>query len=121
MRRQTGMLGEKIACDFLGKNGYEIIANNYRCPDGEMDIIARERDTLVFIEVRTKRSRVFGSPEESITPLKKEKLRAVAEHYLQSLNSLPVSWRIDLVAVEMDWKNKVTRIEIIENAIEDAD
>ena len=115
------MLGEKIARDFLGKNGYEIIDTNYRCPDGEIDIIAKQKDTLVFIEVRTKKGRSYGSPEESITPLKKEKLRAVAGHYSQHRSELPAEWRIDVVAIEMDRNNKVTRIEIIENAVEDVD
>ena len=120
-RRETGMLGEKIARDFLGKNGYEIVISNFRCPDGEMDIIARQRDTLVFIEVRTKTYRGFGSPEESITASKKEKLRTVAEYYLQQLGSLPESWRIDMVAIDMDRRGEVKRIEIIENAVEGAD
>jgi putative endonuclease len=121
MRRQTGMLGEKLACDFLGNNGYEIVTTNYRCPDGEMDIIARQQEALVFIEVRTKKSGAFGSPEESITNSKKEKLRNIAVRYLQELDTLPAVWRIDVVAVEMDRRGKATRIEIIENAVEDAD
>jgi len=120
-RRETGMLGEKIARDFLAKNGYEIIDTNYRCPDGEIDIIAKQKDTLVFIEVRTKKGGSYGSPEESITNLKKEKLRAVAGHYGQHRSELPEDWRIDVVAIEMDRNNKVTRIEIIENAVEDVD
>jgi putative endonuclease len=121
MRRQTGMLGEKMACAFLGKNGYEIVTTNYRCSEGEMDIIAKQQGALVFIEVRTKKSGTFGSPEESITIRKKEKLRNVAGHYLQELGSLPAAWRIDIVAIEMDGRSKVKRIEIIENAVEDAD
>jgi putative endonuclease len=120
-RRETGMLGEKIARDFLGKNGYEIVETNFRCPDGEIDIIAKQKNALVFIEVRTKRGWGFGSPEESITPRKKEKLRTVAQYYIQQLSSPPVSWHIDVVAIEMGRNNKVTRIEIIENAVEDAD
>ncbi|HUT67798.1 MAG TPA: YraN family protein [Dehalococcoidales bacterium] len=118
-RRETGMLGENIACDFLGKNGYHIIEKNYRCPGGEIDIIARQEDTLVFVEVRTKTSRRFGTPEESITPTKMERLRTVAAHYGQNRNNLPASWRIDVVAIQMDSRGKVSRIEIIENAVEE--
>ena len=118
-RRETGMLGEKLACDFLGKNGYNILETNYRCPGGEIDIIARQEDTLVFIEVRTKKSRQFGTPEESITPTKMERLRTVAAHYGQNRSNLPASWRIDVVAIQMDSKGKVSRIEIIENAVEE--
>lgn len=118
-RRETGMLGEKLACDFLGKNGYNILETNYRCPGGEIDIIARQEDTLVFIEVRTKKSRQFGTPEESITPTKMERLRTVAAHYGQNRGNLPASWRIDVVAIQMDSQGKISRIEIIENAVEE--
>lgn len=118
-RRETGMLGEKLACDFLGKNGYHILETNYRCPGGEIDIIAQQEDTLVFVEVRTKKSRQFGTPEESITPTKMERLRTVAAHYGQNRSNLPASWRIDVVAIQMDSKGRVSRIEIIENAVEE--
>ena len=71
-RRDTGILGEKLAQDFLKKRGYRIIDTNYRCAEGEIDIIAKHRDYLVFVEVRTKKSLEFGSPEESITRTKME-------------------------------------------------
>ena len=113
------MLGEKIACDFLGKNGYQVVEKNYRCRDGEVDIIAKQQETLVFIEVRTKKSFLFGSPEESITQKKKERMIAVAEHYKQNHENLPPDWRIDVVAIQMNSSGKVNRIEIIENAVDD--
>jgi len=118
-RRDTGILGEKLAKDFLKKRGYRIYETNYRCPEGEIDIIAKHKDSLVFIEVRTKRSLQFGSPEESITPTKMERLRTVTAHYQQTHNNLPSSWRIDVVAVEIDQKGKPLRIELIENAVAD--
>jgi putative endonuclease len=117
-RRQTGNLGEKLACNFLANNGYRIIETNYRCRDGEVDIVTQQRDVLVFVEVRTKKNLRFGTPEESITERKKEKLRAVAEHYTQNHENLPPAWRIDMVAIQMNYNGKVLRIEIIENAIE---
>lgn len=117
-RRDVGILGEKLAKDFLKKRGYHILESNYRCPEGEIDIIARHKDSLVFIEVRTKRSLQFGSPEESITPSKMEKLRVVAAHYRQTHNNLPPLWRIDVVAVEIG--PKPLRIELIENAVGEA-
>jgi len=116
-RSETGALGERIACDFLGENGYQILEKNYRCPNGEIDIVARQADTLVFVEVRTKKSRRFGSPEESITPAKMEKLRTLAQYYRQEHENLPLNWRIDVVAIEMEKSCRVTRIEIIENAV----
>jgi len=77
-RRDTGILGEKLAKDFLKKRGYHILETNYRCPEGEIDIVARHKDCLVFVEVRTKKSLEFGSPEESITPAKQTRMRATA-------------------------------------------
>ena len=116
-RRDTGILGEKLAQDFLKKRGYHIWETNYRCPEGEVDIVAKHKDYLVFIEVRTKKSLEFGSPEESITPAKMEKLRAVAAYYQQNHENLPLLWRIDVVAVELNQRGKLSRIELIENAV----
>jgi len=116
-RRDTGALGEKLARDFLKKQGYRILETNYRCPQGEIDIVVRHKDSLVFTEVRTKRSLDFGSPEESITPAKKERMRAAAVHYRQTHDDLPPSWRIDAVVVELTKQGTLSRIELIENAV----
>ena len=119
-RKDTGILGEKLAKDFLKKRGYRIWETNYRCPEGEIDIIAKHRDYLVFIEVRTKKSLEFGSPEESITRAKKERMKATASHYRQTHNNLPLLWRIDVVVVELNRNGKLSRIELIENAVSEA-
>lgn len=119
-RQSTGILGEKLAADFLVKRGYQILETNFRCPEGETDIVARDGDCLVFIEVRTKSGRQFGTPEESITAVKKRRLRAVASRYLEGLPSYPQLWRIDVVAIELDRSGKPRRIELIKNAVEEA-
>jgi len=119
-RRDTGILGEKLARDFLKKRGYHIQETNYRCPEGEIDIVVRHKDSLAFIEVRTKRSLEFGSPEESITPAKMERLRAAAYYYQQTHTNLPPSWHIDVLAIELNQKGKLSRIELIENAISES-
>ncbi len=119
-RRDVGILGEKLAQGFLKKQGYRIWETNYRCPEGEIDIIAKERDCLVFIEVRTKSSTEFGTPEESITPTKRRRLAAVTARYRQTHSNLPPSWRIDVVAVELNDKGKPSRIELIKNAVGEA-
>ena len=116
-RKEIGALGEKLAGDFLKKRGYHIIENNYRCPRGEIDIIARHKDCLVFIEVRTKTNLSFGTPEESVSNAKKAKMRLTAAFYLHSQEKLPKSWRIDFVAVEINNNGKARRIEIFENAV----
>jgi putative endonuclease len=116
-RKATGALGEKYARDFLKKKGYRLLESNYRCPRGEIDIVARHKDSLVFIEVRTKKSLAFGSPEESISFTKRNHMRATAFQYLQSHENLPEQWSIGLVSVEMDQTGKVSRIELLENAV----
>jgi putative endonuclease len=118
-RRETGAAGEKLACDFLCNNGYTILETNYRCRSGEIDIVAKHREVLVFVEVRTKKSFKYGTPEESITLTKRQHLRDVAVHYEQHHVNLPTEWRIDVVAIQMHGNGKVCRVEIIENAIED--
>ena len=118
-RKATGILGEKLAQRFLTERGYHIVETNYRCRYGEIDIIATKNDYLVFIEVRAKKSRLFGTPEESITETKKEHLRAVANQYREVHADLPALWRIDLLAIELANTGKPQRIELIENAIED--
>ncbi len=120
-RRETGLRGEQLACDFLNKKGYKLVERNFRCPSGEVDIIAQQGNTLVFVEVRTKKGHNFGSPEESITPTKMEHLRNTAAYYRQNHDSFPESWRIDVIAIEMNSRGQVERIEQIENAVGDAD
>jgi putative endonuclease len=117
-RRETGAIGEKLACDFLYRNGYDIVETNYRCREGEIDIIARQGGTLVFVEVRTKTGKWFGRPEESITPTKMARLRTAAARYAESHCDLPESRRIDVIAIEMNAKGRVERIELIENAVD---
>lgn len=118
-KRETGILGEKIACDFLCNNGYKILETNYRCRDGEIDIVAEHRDILVFVEVRTKKNLKYGTPEESITLSKMQHLKAVAIHYERHHPNLPPEWRIDIVAIRLHRDGRVCRVELIENAIED--
>jgi putative endonuclease len=117
-RQEVGKLGEKAARKFLKKRGYRIRETNFRCHHGEIDIIAQKKDYLVFVEVRTKSNLDFGTPEESITQAKKERLIASALTYTTTHQNLPSLWRIDVVAIELDDKGKAKRIEHIENAIE---
>jgi putative endonuclease len=117
-RQEVGKLGEKAAQRFLKKRDYRIRETGFRCRHGEIDIIAQKKDYLVFVEVRTKSNLDFGTPEESITQAKKERLIASALTYTATHENLPPLWRIDVVAIELDDKGKTKRIELIENAIE---
>ncbi len=116
-RKKLGALGERIAKEHIEKLGYRIIETNFRCHEGEIDIIAQEGEQLVFVEVRTRRGLDFGTPEESITVSKKQKLIEVAYAYLQSHEESPSSWRIDVVAVELGTGGTVSRVELIQNAV----
>ncbi len=113
-RHRLGGRGEELAAAFLQRRGYRLLARNYRTPWGEADLIARHRGVLVFIEVKARQSRRFGLPQEAVHPAKQEKLRRVAEHYLQAqgLSDLPV--RFDVVAIRFTDRGPV--IELIENA-----
>lgn len=117
-RRSIGDLGERIVAEHLGKLKYDIRETNFRCPQGEIDIVAQDDDYLVFIEVRTKTDSSFGTPEESITSAKKARLVSTALAYLQSNDFMAMPWRIDVVAVELGRGGGVTRIEHIQSAVE---
>jgi len=117
IRKRTGAFGEAVARKYLVQHGYRILETNYSCSIGEIDIVARDDDFLVFIEVRTKRSRQFGTPEESITATKRARLVNLAQAYLQQHEDVPEFWRIDVVAIEVGQGGKVSRIELIKNAV----
>ncbi len=116
-RRELGSLGERWAAEYLAGHGYRILETNYRCRKGEVDIVARDGDCLVFVEVRTRSGPGFGTPEESVTAAKQHRLVSVALSYLQSHRGLPPDWRIDVVAVEADRAGQVVRTTLIRNAV----
>lgn len=119
VQKELGAWGERLAADYIRRQGYLIRETNFRCPLGEIDIVAEKDEYLVFVEVRTKRGRDFGSPEESVTNSKAEKLIDLAHTYLQTHDDLPPFWRIDVVAVELTRSGKISRLELIENAVSD--
>ena len=116
-RREVGDIGERLAAAFLERHGYAILQRNFRCREGEIDIVARQGESLVFVEVRAKRGSGFGTPEESITDLKKERLVSVADAYLQQCDDPPSTWRIDVVAIDLTRDNDIRRLEHIESAV----
>jgi len=117
-RKKLGQRGEELAAAHLEELGCVVRERNWRCPAGEMDIVAEDGGCLVFVEVRTRRGREYGSPEESVTPAKQAKLVEVAQTYLQE-HSWDGDWRIDVVAVEMTSRGKLLRVELIKNAVTD--
>lgn len=117
-RKALGDWGEKTAAGYLEKHGYLILDTNYRCTWGEVDLVAQKGDCLVFVEVRTRKGNTFGTPAESVTSQKQERLVATAETYLQALESPPSEWRIDLITIAISGKGKTPRLEHLTNAIE---
>jgi putative endonuclease len=117
-KRQLGQRGEEIAAGYLREQGYTILARNWRCPAGEVDIVAREGETLAFVEVRTRRrGGRLGTPEESVTPRKQARMVEVAQTYLQEAGLGDVAWRLDVVAIEVGKRGEVTRLDLIRYAV----
>ncbi len=110
-----GHLGEILAVERLRKEGYVILERNYRCPAGEIDLIAREEDVLVFVEVRTRSSDAFGSPLESVDFFKQRKLREVARVYLRERRPLYQDVRFDVVGVVLR-EGEEAQVEIVPHA-----
>jgi len=108
---RRGEAAEGLAVDYLRGQGLSITARNYRCRFGEIDIVARDGATLVFIEVRHRRSEAFGGAASSITPAKRARLVIAARHYLSRLDETPPC-RFDAVLI----RGEPARIEWIRNA-----
>jgi putative endonuclease len=113
-RRQLGDRGEDLAAAALKKQGYKILERNYRAPLGEIDLIAKHKGVLVFIEVKTRKSERYGTPAEAVHPAKQAKLRRLADYYLkqQRLGDVPV--RFDVVAITL--QGEELDLNIIQNA-----
>ena len=111
-----GKKSESIAVKFLKKQGYKILEQNYRNKLGEIDIIAKDKKTLVFVEVKARRAHHFGNPKWAITPRKIRKISMVALYYLKSTQQSGVKARFDVVAITLSTDNP--DIEIIKNAFE---
>jgi putative endonuclease len=114
LRQIFGKRGEALAVRHLRKQGYEIICVNYKSPVGEIDIIAKDKDTIVFVEVKSRRSLSFGSAKEAVTPDKQKKISKNALYYLKSTSQMNARARFDVVAVHSS--NNRCEVEIIKNA-----
>ncbi len=116
-RRNLGALGEKLAAKHLREKGYTIIEQNYRCRLGEIDIIAQDGTTLVFVEVKTRTSTTFGTPAMAVTPKKQQQISRAAQQYLASHDLFDSAARFDVVAVFLP-PNGASEIEIVPNAFD---
>ncbi len=113
-----GKQGEGIAVKFLRRKGYKIIEKNYRCALGEMDIIAEDSGVLSFIEVKTRISTEFGSPQAAVGVSKQKKIIKTAQNYLTHKGLHGIDCRFDVVAVRFSAKQHLENIELIKNAFQ---
>ena len=97
--RESGSRGEDLAVVFLQKKGYRILERNFRFERGEIDIVAEDKDTLVFVEVKARRSADYGEPEDAVTPSKCNQIRAVADGYLFKHEIDQKPCRFDVIAI----------------------
>jgi len=115
-RIALGRLGEELAKQRLKKLGYRIIETNYRCPLGEIDVVAKDGDVLVFVEIKTRRDRSLGEAKEAVHKRKQGQLSRVALAYLKSNHLLGSKARFDVVAIGVSRGKE--EIEIVKNAFE---
>jgi len=115
-KKELGQKGEELALRFLKKNGYRLIERNYTCKMGEVDIVAREKDILAFIEVKTRKTTTFGPPQMAVDQRKQEQLSRVALHYLKEKRLERIKARFDVVAILLSPKGP--EIELIRNAFD---
>lgn len=113
---QLGQAGEAYARTFLENRGYQILAANYRCQFGEIDLIAEESHDLVFIEIKSRTGSAYGSGLESITPRKKQHILRVAWHYIVQHHKSNWSMRFDVMEVFFDYDGSPVKAELIQNA-----
>ncbi len=115
-RQKFGEQGESLAVWFLKKKGYKILEQNYRTKLGEIDIIAREKKTIVFVEVKSRKSIRYGNPKWAVTAKKQRTISMVALSYLKATNQSDSRARFDVVAITTNLDEP--QIEIVKNACE---
>ena len=108
---RIGAWGEEVASQYLEAKGYQILARNWRTQEGEVDLVAQEGETVVFVEVKTRTSKDFGWPEDSVTTTKQRRLQRSAMAYLMDQDLIDVPWRIDVIAIDRNRSGEVERLE----------
>lgn len=102
IKKELGNLGEQIAVEYLENNKYQIIKRNFYCRQGEIDIIAKDKEEVVFIEVKTRSNINFGKPSEAVNYIKQKHIYKSAQYFLYKTNSLDMLTRFDVIEVLID-------------------
>ncbi len=116
-RQSIGRWGENLAATYLEQRGLTLLDRNARTPYGELDLVLRQGDVVVFVEVKTRTSAAYGLPEEAVTPAKRAHLLDAAQHYLQNHPELDGDWRVDVIAIQGRPGQPDLSIEWFENAV----
>jgi len=116
-KQVTGEKGEDLACVLLLENGYQLIERHWHCPGGEVDIVAKDGDCWVFVEVKTRHGSRSGLPEEALTKAKWERISGLAQTYIGDHELGEIDWRIDLVAIELYPNNRLKRVNIVQGTL----
>lgn len=114
MNRRTGLIGEKLAVNYIKNKGYGILDCNYRTKLGELDIIAKKEDIIIFIEVKTRTSSIFGAPSEAVNYKKQQTIRKLSQQYIlyKGLDKDCFNYRFDVIEVKLiEKKYKICHIE----------
>jgi putative endonuclease len=115
-RQAFGKAGEDLAVRYLKRKGYKVLERNYTCPVGEIDIVAKDKKTIVFVEVKTRRSMSYGSARLAITPHKQRKISMTALYYLKCNRQVDQDARFDVVTVQSTGGTQ--EIDLIQNAFD---
>jgi putative endonuclease len=116
-RREAGQRGERLAADYLARQGYRVLARNLRTPLGELDLVAQDGSEVVFVEVKTRVGGLTRTPEEAVDGRKVARLERLGESYLLSTGREDAMWRIDVVAVVLDSDGRLQRLDHLRNAV----
>jgi len=117
-RLQLGRIGEEAAVAHLERCGYRIVARNFRCPLGEIDLIAEQGEVTVFVEVKARSTAEFGAPFDAITAIKQRRLSRLAAYYLKGVHQPERTARFDAVAVAVTPQGRVEHVELLVDAFE---
>jgi putative endonuclease len=118
LNKEIGNLGESLAEKYLQDSGYVIIQKNFRCYIGEIDLIAKEKDYIIFFEVKTRYNTRFGNPCESVTYCKQRRIYKTAQFYIMINKIHNSNFRFDVIEIILDIKNNSNSIRQIKNAFQ---
>jgi putative endonuclease len=117
MRKQLGVWGESTAEQYLKDNGIQIIHKNFRTRYGEIDLIAKENETFLFVEVKTRQSERFGFPEDAVTDAKLDRMEIVISEFFEQFDFGDIDWRIDIISIIRNPQTEKFELNWIKNVV----